>query len=843
MKKYQNAKSDPQSGPRSGFQAGSQSDTQSGSRAAAQVVTQSGPKSRKMRKPAAMRRRDFMKLGLMLGAGAFVDLHGAPALAALAPKGTGEKIVWSNCWAHCHCSCLLKVVLEDGKVKRIEGDDIGDDTFGTHQTRACLKGRSLHKRTYAPDRIKYPMRRVGGRGEGKFERISWDEAYDEVYKRFKSVIDKYGNDSIFCRIGYNGVPGPYHFVERFLNSIGGHLTAHGNYSNAQINEAANLTYGAGLFNCSAPTEMAHSDLIVLFGDNPAATRMSGGGGTYLYQASKARSGARTVIIDPQYTDTACGREDQWIPIRPGTDAALAEAIAYVLISEGRVDEDFLRSHCYGYDGEPGDPAKGLPALPAEACYKAYILGEAPGEKPKTPEWAAPVCGVPAKTIVQLARDIANARAPFIAQGWGVQRQAAGEQNCRAIFMLPILVGKLGLRGTCNGANAFFSPESNMQMMPFGENKVKAKVPCFLWPQAVLDGKNMTAEKDCIRGAERLKSDIKCVVLYQGNWLLNQHGGCNQLAEVLRDESKLEFIFVMENHLTPSAKYADILLPSITWLEDSRFNVFGTYAVHAEPAVERLFGCPHPYDFFSELARRFGVAEQFTEGRTWDEWQDHLYLKTREKYPYLPDIDELKAKKVVRLPYDPDAERYKMKDFRRDPQANPLKTKSGKIEIYSLELDKRAKTWIMPEGEKLTPLPRYCETWEGYGEAARSEYPLQFISYKAKSRAHSTFGNVPWMKEVLEDCLSINPVDAKARNIKQRQVVEVFNGRGRIRVEAKITPRVMPGVVALPEGTWYEPDAAGVDLGHCPNTLTKLGGRSHIVKANAVNTCLVEVRGL
>ncbi len=790
------------------------------------------------------KRREFMKLGLMLGASAFIDLNSSTVLGAVVPKSGGEKAIWGNCWTHCHCSCLLKIIVEDGRVKRIEGDDFGDDLFGMHQSRPCLKGRSVHKRTYAPDRIKYPMRRVGKRGEGKFERISWEEAEDAVYKGFKSIIDRYGNDAIYCRIGYNGtVPLPYHFVQRFLNCIGGHLTCHGNYSNAQLNEATALTYGAtSLFDGSHPAEMAYSDLIVLFGDNPAATRMSGGGETYTYQVAKAKSKARTVIIDPQYTDTACGREDQWIPVRPGTDAALAEAIAYVLISENRVDEDFLRSHCYGYNGEPGDPAKGIPALPEEACYKAYILGTVPGEQPKTPEWAAPICGVPAETIVQLARDIANARAPFIAQGWGIQRQAAGEQSSRAIFMLPILVGKLGMRGTNHGGSGMLPPFNRMQMMPQGENKIKARVPCFLWPQAVVNGQNMTAEKDCIRGAPRLTNDIKSVMVYQSNWLLNQHGGANQLADILRDDNKLEFILVMENNMTPSAKFADILLPTPTSVEDSRFNVYNTYAVYAEPAIEPLFGCMHPYEFFSRVAKRFGVEEKFTEGRSWNEWQDHLYRKTREKCPQMPDIEELKAKKVVRLPFDPEAERFKMKGFRQDPVANPLKTKSGKIEIYSLELDKRGKTWIMENGERIDPLPRYCETWEGYNEVGKSRYPLQMISYKPKSRAHSTYNNVPWLHEALEDALSMNPIDAAKRGLKQQQLVEVFNDRGVIRIPLRITPRIMPGVVSMPEGTFWEPDARGVDIGHCPNTLTKLDGRSHIVKANAVNTCLVDVRG-
>lgn len=801
--------------------------------------------------PVTEQRRDFLKLGLVLGAGTLADLHGASALAAPADasgtaqsgKEEGEKIVWSNCWAHCHCSCLLKVVVKDGVILRVEGDDLGDDSFGLHQTRACLKGRSLHKRAYAPDRIQYPLRRVGKRGEGKFERISWDEALDEIHDRLAKIIATHGNDAIFTRTGYNGVAAPYHFVQRFLNSIGGHLTVHGNYSNAQLEEAADLTYGKGLMQASAPMEMAYSDLIVLFGDNPAVTRMSGGGGTYLYQVAKNRSGARTVIIDPRYTESACGREDQWIAVRPGTDAALAEAIAHVLISEGRVDEAFLRSHCYGYDGEEGNPEKGIPALKAEQCYKAYILGTAPGEQPKSPAWAAPLCGVPAKTIVQLARDIANAQRPFIAQGWGIQRQAAGEQSSRAIFMLPLLVGKIGMRGTCHGGGGLRSPESNMAMMPLGDNAVKARIPCFLWPDAVTRGTEMTATTDCVRGAEKLRTNVKCMVMYQGNWLINQHGGCNQLAELVKDESLLDFIWVMENHMTPSAKYADILLPSITWLEDSRYNVFGTYAVCAERAIEPLFDCPHPYEVFSRLARRFGVEEQFTQGRTWEQWQEHLYEETRKKQPHLPALAELKAKKVIRLPYNPEEERFLMKGFRQDPQANPLKTRTGKVEIFSLVQEERSRTWTLPEGDVISALPRYCSTWEGYSSIGTSAYSLQFISYKPKSRAHSTFTNVPWLHEVLEDALSINPVDAQKRGIQQGQMVEVFNDRGKLRVAARVTPRIMPGVVALPEGTWYEPDAQGTDIGHCPNTLTKLGGRSAVVKANAVNTCLVEVKAV
>lgn len=795
-------------------------------------------------------RREFMKLSLLLGAGA-VASHTcastllAPSVAEASPlKSDQETWVWANCWAHCSCSCLLKVFVKDGVITRIEGDDMGDDKdFHTHQTRACLKGRSLHKRIYAPDRLKYPLRRVGKRGEGKFERISWEEALDEVHSRLSKIIEKYGNDSIFTRVGYGGIPAPYHSVQRFLNMIGGHLTAYNNYSNSQLTDATDVTYGKGQLRSSPTIEVAYSDLIVLFGDNPAVTRMSGGGGTYHYQVGKNISRARTVIVDPRYTSSACGREDQWIPVRPGTDAAMAEAIAYVLITEDLVDKEFLKTHCYGYDGEDGDPANGIPALAPEQCYKAYILGTAPGEKPKTPKWAASICGVPEKTIIQLARDIGNAKAPFIAQGWGIQRQAAGEQNSRAILMLPVLVGKLGMRGTCSGSSSLVSADPAMAKMPMGENKVKGRIACFMWPQAAMRGKEMTALRDGVRGVDKLKSNIKCVFAYQSNWVVNQHGGANQLAELLKDESKIEFLFCMDNHLTPSAKFSDIVFPTITWLEDSRYNAYGTYVVHAEPVIERLFDCPHPYTTFTELAKRFGVEEEFTEGRTWDEWQDHLYLETRKKHPHLPTIEELKAKKAVRLPYDIEKERFLLKEFRQDPIANPLSTPTGKIELYSLKQAERERTWELRPGEKITALPQYTPTWEDYNEANTSEYPLQFISYKPKSRAHSTFGNVPWLREVIQDALSINPIDAEKRGINHGDTIEVFNGRGRIHIEAKVTPRIMPGVVAMQEGNWYDPQANGVDTGRCANTLTRLDGWSAISKANGINTCLVEVKSI
>ena len=788
-------------------------------------------------------RRSFLKLSAYLGTGAFISTHPLNAIAsAVINTHVGEITKWHNCWAHCHSSCLLKIVTENGKIKRIETDDQGNDEFGQHQVRACLRGRSLHKRTFAPDRLKYPMKRIGKRGEGKFKRISWDEALTEVHSQLSRIIKQHGNQAIFSRIGYGKPNGPYHYVPRFLNLIGGFLSPAGNYSSHQIDTAALYTYGHKSYTMgSAPTELSRSDLIVYFGNNPANTRMSGGSDTYHYQVSKAKSSARTIIIDPQYTDTACGREDQWIAIRPGTDALLIEALAWVLIKENFVDESFVKKYCYGYDSEPAIPERNIPALDASYGYKSYILGLGKDGLAKTPEYAAPICGIPSQQIYKLARELGHAKAPFIAQGWGPQRHAAGEQTARAIFMLPILLGKIGLPGTNNGGSDFLFHKTDIVTMPTGTNPIKAKVPCFKWSEAVYRGNSMTALTDGIVGVDKLDTNIKCVFMYQGNWLLNQHSDCNAMSKMLANEDLLEFIFVMDNHMTASAKFADILLPDITWLENSRIVAFSTHVTKTEHVLDPMYECRHPYDVFADLSEKFGVKEQYMEGRTWDDWQRYLYEQSRVNHPNFPSYDVLSKYKTVRLPFDPDADRYVLKEYRLDPQSNPLPTESGKIQIFSHKLAEFSRTWQLPIGDTITPLPQYIGTWESYTDVeTKRTYPLQLIGFKSKGRPHSTFHNVPWLREVVEDALIMNPIDAKERQLVQGQLIHIYNDRGTIQVPVKITPRIMPGVVALGEGAWYQPDSKGIDVGGCINTITRLKPTA-LAKANPQGTNLVEVK--
>ena len=228
----------------------------------------------------------------------------------------------------------------DGEIKYVETDNTGDDNYdGLHQVRACLRGRSMRRRVYNPDRLKYPMKRVGARGEGKFERISWEEAYGIIATNMQRLIKEYGNESIYLNYGTGTLGGTMTrswppgntLVARLMNCCGGYLNHYGDYSSAQIAEGLNYTYG-GWADGNSPSDIENSKLVVLFGNNPGETRMSGGGVTYYLEQARQKSNARMIIIDPRYTDTGAGREDEWIPIRPGTDAALVNGLAYVMLS-------------------------------------------------------------------------------------------------------------------------------------------------------------------------------------------------------------------------------------------------------------------------------------------------------------------------------------------------------------------------------------------------------------------------------------------------------------------------------------------------------------------------------
>ena len=242
--------------------------------------------------------------------------------------------------------------------------------------------------------------------------VSREEALDTIAASLKSVVEKYGNEAVYINYSSGIVGGnitrssPYaSLVARLMNCYGGFLSHYGTYSTAQIACAMPHTYGSNDGNSTSDIE--NTKLVVMFGNNPAETRMSGGGITYYLEQARERSNARMIVIDPRYTDTAAGREDEWIPIRPGTDAALVAGIAWVLINENLVDQPFLDKYCVGYDEKPCRKAHRLMVITKP------IFSAGDDKTAKTPEWASRITGIPADRIIKLAREIGSAKPAYI----------------------------------------------------------------------------------------------------------------------------------------------------------------------------------------------------------------------------------------------------------------------------------------------------------------------------------------------------------------------------------------------------------------------------------------------
>ena len=784
-------------------------------------------------------RRSFLYASALIASASFAA---SPLSMAVADAVDDmEAFSWTACVINCGHRCPLRCFTKNGRVIRIETDNTIPDACDPHQLRACLKGRSMRQRIYSPDRLKYPMKRVGERGEGKFERISWEEALQTVADKLRHTIETYGNESVYWQYcsAQQSLVNSRRAWWRLLNLMGGYLKYYGSYSTAQISAAFPMTYGSSP--ASFQSEVANAKLYVGFGNNPSVTRGSGGGKSYQFGCALDKGRPKVVIIDPIFTDTTVGKADEWIPIRPGTDAALVQAIAYELIRNNWVDQAFLDKYCVGYD------EKTLPAsAPKKSDYKSFILGEGDDKTPKTPEWASAITGIPVETIVRLAREIGTTKPCFIAQGWGPQRQANGEETSRAIAMLPILTGNIGLPGTNTGqheGNASFPAV----YLPVGKNPVKATIPCFLWTDAIFRGKEMDAIHDGLKGVDKLGHDIKLIVNSGGNTLINQHGDSNWTDAILRDTSKCEFIVVCDNMMTPSARYADILLPDTLGPETDDIASSGgsngdtCSLLPMHKCIEPEWEQRPSWEICRGIAKCLGLEEAFTEGKTQLEWVEWCYEETRKKVPELPPFAEF-WKTGPKQAFDVPQTRVALADFRRDPAKSPLKTPSGKIEIYSERLAKIAAEWKLPEGDLISPIPRYFRTWEMPGVELSKKYPLQCYGYHGHGRIHSTFHNLPWLREQFPDHVLLNPIDAKARGIANDDLVHVFNDRGTVEIRAKVTPRIMPGVCSIPQGAWYTPkkkDGKTVDVGGNINTLTH-HRPSPLAKGNAQHTVLVEI---
>jgi anaerobic dimethyl sulfoxide reductase subunit A len=691
----------------------------------------------------------------------------------------------------CGGRCVLKIHVKDGKAIRVETDD-GEEP----QIRACLRGRAMRKQMHSPDRLLYPQKRAGERGEGKFERISWDEALDTVAKELIRVKDEYGPKSILALTLSGGV-GSLHTgnltVRQLLRAFGGYTSAWGDDSAEGAVFAARATYGT-LFCGNTRDDLLNSRLILVWGANPATSIFGTNTSYYLAQAREA--GAEVIVLDPRFTNTAAVLADEWIPIRPGTDVALMSAMAYVMIQENLHDIQFLEKHTIGLD-----------------AYKDYILGKDDGI-PKTPEWAESKTGVPSGKVASLARKYASIKPAALVPGFAPGRSAFGEQFHRGTAVLAAMTGNVGIHG---GAAGGFERPLVGPMVPIGfakyfeggarEERLKQlDVPqrltnhphaCRLW-DAILEG-----------SAGGYPADYKLAYIAFNN-PLNQYPNINKGIEALK---KLEFIVVHEQFMTPTAKYADILLPVSTVWERSDFVrpwLGGSYFLYQNKAVESPGEVKSDLDICHELMAKLGLKDTMFDAPE-DQLVRQLIETAEDVMPEIPDWEQFTNEGVhkIRRP-DPVIAFEKQVS---DSDNNPFPTLSGKIEIFSQLIADL-------NNPDIPPVPSYIPSWEGPEDPLSEKFPLQLITIHHKTRAHSCFDNHPWLREIESQSLWISAKDADERGISDGDSVRAFNDRGETIVRATVTERMMPGVTSLGEGAWYSPDEKGRDRAGSPNVLMR-----------------------
>ena len=739
------------------------------------------------------------------------------------------KVIRTTGRNNCGGRCVIHAHVRDGKIEKLTTDAAEAAGCRVPLT-ACVRGMNYHKTFLGEDRLRYPMKRTGQRGEGRFERITWQEAVDIIAAEWIRIRDTYGPGSRYVNYatGISALLRGTTFAKRLLSLDGGYLDYYNSYSTACIRQATSLMYGTKQTGNSLE-DWLNANLIILWGHNPAETKFD----TTMYYLKKAREkGIPIVVVDPRKNDTALMLGAEWIPIRPATDSAMMDAMAYMMIKENLADREFLDRCCLGFDKE--HMPEGVD--PSE-CYLSYVTGEKDGIS-KTPEWAQDITGVKADQIRSLAIRYATAKPAALIQGYGPQRNAYGEQSARGGILLACITGNVGIKGGWASGVADNSRHKNPSF-PIPPNPYPMKIPVFLWTEAVVRGHELT-ELDGVTIAGdaaglHLASDIKMILNLAGNCLINQHSHINRTSEILKDTSKCEFIVCSDLFMTPSAKFADILLPGVSMFECENITMpwqYGDFLGFNNKVIEPLYEGRFEYEWLGQVAEKLGLYEEFTEGKTAGQWLESIYNDLRKEERELPDYGAFKEAGIYRYEDNPEVIAFERE--RKDPDQYPFPTKSGKIEIFSEKIYRTEYKEFVPA------IPRYVEPPEGHQDPLARQYPLQLIGWHTKRRCHSIHDNNRAMDKVDPQVLWIHEKDAHARGLKSGDEAFVWNDRGRIRIPVKVTDRIMEGVAALSQGAWYHPDQEGTDRAGSINVLTSLRPTAY-AKGNPQHTNLVEVK--
>jgi anaerobic dimethyl sulfoxide reductase subunit A len=811
-----------------------------------------------------MDRRTFLKTSAAgsaaIAAGGLVHTKEAKAFAYEPyPRDNDLETVVTSCAHNCGSRHMLVAHKKGDVIVRLSTDDgryqkdgeFGKDTFEEPQLRACLRGRSYRARLYSQERLLYPMIRTGARGEGKFKRASWNEALDHVAGKMLELKEKYGPTALLDQSYAGASYGVLHksdqvegLLGRFLGMFGCRTSSWSIPSYEGTKFSSRITYGT-IQDGNEDDAFAHSKLIIMWGWNPAYTFH--GGNTFYYMRMAKQKGCKFVLVDPQYTDSAAAYDAWWIPIRPNTDAAMMAGMAHHIFANNWHDQEFINKFVQGMDaGTMPEWANG------HENFKDYILGKY-DNTPKTPEWAAQICGVSAEDIKKLAEMYATTKPAALKASWAPGRNAYGEQYNRMAAALQAMTGNIGKLGGCSeGIGKGWHSEA--VAYPYDEyaNVFYESIKSDRWAHCVLNYPNVKREEIGLwpggRAGDGVIPNIRGI-FWQGSDWFNQLTNINKEIQAVK---KLDLIVCNDSTITPSGLWADVLFPIATHFE--RHDVAlpwykGHYYIHRPKVIQPMGESKTDFQIYTELAYRLG-GEEFGKKYNPRATRDYFQNDDQVDEAYLMAWWEgVQHHQNVEMSWE-DFKKHGVYKFKLDRphvafQDNVEKgvkweTPSGKIEVFSTTLAQYDDWTKTAYGYEIPAIPKWIEPWESLNAKDKMEkHPYHLISPHPRWRTHSIFNNIGWLRETYEQEVTINASDAKKLGIKTGDVVEVFNDRGKTVVPAYVTERCMPGVMVLHEGAWMDLDENGVDRAGNPDFLTL--DEPSPAGAFAYNTVLVNVQ--
>jgi len=695
-------------------------------------------------------------------------------------SGQESEFFHGGCPHDCPDTCSMVYEVRDKKLIGVKGNKDHPMTRGG----LCVKLQDYEKRHYHPDRLLYPMKRVGPKGSKQFERISWDEALDTIVTRWKSIINEYGAEAIMPN-SYLGNQGLVHGLnggDSFFARLGATVTER-TFCGEGSCTAWLLTIGptAGV----DPESFIHSKFIIIWACNSVSTNLH-----HWHIVKEAqKKGAKIIVIDAYASRTA--KEADWhICPKPGTDGALAMAMMHVIIEEDLVDQDYIDQYTVGF-----------PELAALA-------------KERTPEWAEAITGISAQDIRKLAREYATTQPSAIRIGVALEKSWGGGQTIRAVTCLPALTG------------AWRHVGGGILQFPVWEQPYKFDVICRpdLIPKGTQVVNNLQLGR-VLTGEIELKVPIKSMMCWNTN-PVTQSTESEKILEGLKREDL--FLVSAEHFISDTAAYADILLPASMGAEqeDIILSWGHLYLTYNTKCVDSPGEAIPNYEIFRRLAQRFGFEEECFK------WSDSECLEHYVDWnsPACKGIDLAYLKKhgYARI-------NVGTKDNRAPHKEGKFPTPSGKCQFRVIG----AKNFVagpfrqmydaFQPGEDIPELPDYIPSKETprANPSLAKKYPLNILAPKSHGFINSSYANIESkLKAQGEQFVMIHPLDAQARGIKEGDRTKVFNDRGFFEAKSKITTDVNQGVVVATLGYWRQHNNGVVnsvssnaygDMGHSPTS--------------------------